>query len=66
MNRQITASQRRYELDWLRVIAIFLVFIFHSSRFFDEMDWQVKNPVTYPCVSAPLREIFFKEKSQWN
>lgn len=47
MNQQIT-TQRRHELDWLRVIAIFLVFIFHSARFFDEMDWHVKNPVTYP------------------
>ncbi|MFZ0548359.1 MAG: hypothetical protein WAM60_23125 [Candidatus Promineifilaceae bacterium] len=31
MNQQITSSQRRYELDWLRVIAIFLVFLFHSA-----------------------------------
>lgn len=40
-------SQRRCELDWLRVTAILLIFIFHSGRFFDPMDWHVKNPVTY-------------------
>ncbi|MFZ0546816.1 MAG: acyltransferase family protein [Candidatus Promineifilaceae bacterium] len=39
---------RRYELDWLRVIAIFLVFVFHSGRFFDPSDWHVKSSVTYP------------------
>lgn len=52
MNQQIP-SQRRYELDWLRVIAIFLVFIFHSARFFDPMDWHVKNSVTYSQLEAP-------------
>jgi hypothetical protein len=28
-------STRRYDLDWLRVLAILTVFIFHSSRFYD-------------------------------
>ena len=39
--------QRRYDLDWLRVLAILTVFIFHTGRFFDQMDWHVKNPVRY-------------------
>ncbi|WP_406662548.1 acyltransferase [Methanolobus sp. ZRKC3] len=37
--------ERRYDLDWLRVIAIIAVLIFHSMRFFDPMDWDVKNNV---------------------
>jgi peptidoglycan/LPS O-acetylase OafA/YrhL len=40
-------STRRYDLDWLRVLAILAVFIFHSSRFFDLDDWHVKNATTY-------------------
>ncbi len=28
-------SRRRYELDWLRVLAILIVFVYHSSRFFN-------------------------------
>ncbi|WP_309740876.1 acyltransferase [Methanococcoides alaskense] len=32
-------------MDWLRVIAILAVVIFHSMRFFDPMDWDVKNNV---------------------
>jgi len=42
--------QRRFDLDWLRVIAILAVFIFHSTRFFDKLDWHVKNPTTYQGV----------------
>ncbi len=35
--------ERRYDIDWLRIIAVFLVFIFHNARFFDFGDWHVKN-----------------------
>jgi glucan biosynthesis protein C len=42
-----TPSQRRYDLDWLRIILIGLVFIFHSGRFFDTGGWHVKNAETY-------------------
>ncbi len=38
---------RRNDLDWLRVLAILAVFVFHSSRFFDQGSWHVKNPTTY-------------------
>jgi len=43
----MTQEKRRYDLDWLRVLAILTVFIFHSGRFFDRMDWHVKNPMTH-------------------
>jgi peptidoglycan/LPS O-acetylase OafA/YrhL len=36
--------ERRYDLDWLRIIAIILVFVFHCARFFDEYEWHIKNP----------------------
>src|SRR4029453_6989257 len=45
--RHQTESTRRYDLDWLRVLAISAVFVFHSGRFFDLDDWHVKNPTTY-------------------
>jgi len=44
--------QRRYDLDWLRVLAILSVFVFHSTRFFPLEDWHVKNAVTYAWVQA--------------
>src|SRR5512139_1879714 len=46
MTTQIT-PQRRTDLDWLRVILIGVVFIFHSGRFFDTGGWHVKNAETY-------------------
>jgi len=45
-------TQRRYDLDWLRVISILLVFIYHSTRFFNLGDWHVKNSVTYFWVEV--------------
>jgi glucan biosynthesis protein C len=47
MTTEGSLRTRRYELDWLRVLAILAVFVFHSSRFFDTDYWHVKNPTTY-------------------
>jgi glucan biosynthesis protein C len=38
---------RRYCLDWLRVLAILSVFIYHTTRFFNSEYWHVKNPTSY-------------------
>lgn len=35
---------RRNDIDWLRVLAMLSVFLFHCARFFDYEDWHVKNP----------------------
>lgn len=43
-------SQRSYELDWLRISAILIVFLYHSTRFFNLVDWHVKNVDTYVWV----------------
>ncbi|MFX0177334.1 MAG: acyltransferase family protein [Candidatus Hodarchaeota archaeon] len=40
---EMNKFERRYDLDWLRIIATVLVFLFHCSRFFDTFDWHVKN-----------------------
>ncbi|MEP6612940.1 MAG: acyltransferase family protein [Mucilaginibacter sp.] len=44
-------TERQYYLDWLRVITICLVFLFHCSRFFDADDWHVKNVVVSPVAT---------------
>jgi len=38
------SQERFYAIDWLRVFAMFMVFIYHCARFFDIEDWHVKNP----------------------
>ena len=35
--------ERRYDIDWLRVIAMLVVFIYHCTRFFDIEGWHLKN-----------------------
>jgi len=35
--------ERCYDVDWLRVFAVIMVFFFHSARFFDYDPWHVKN-----------------------
>jgi glucan biosynthesis protein C len=37
-------QERCYYIDWLRVLGMLAVFLFHCARFFDSMiDWHVKN-----------------------
>jgi peptidoglycan/LPS O-acetylase OafA/YrhL len=54
------AITRRYDIDWLRVLAILSVFVFHSTRFFDLGDWHVKNPATYSAV-----QVWIEFASSW-
>ncbi len=54
MNTKPGALTRRYELDWLRVLAILIVFVFHSSRFFNLGDWHVKNAAQYLGVEIAV------------
>jgi glucan biosynthesis protein C len=51
------AFSRRYELDWLRVLAILAVFIYHSLRFFDRDDWHLKNAILHPGLD-PFMKLF--------
>jgi len=40
-------NERRYDLDWLRVIAILLLHFFHAAMpFVSEWDWHIKNKET--------------------
>jgi glucan biosynthesis protein C len=34
---------RRYDYDWLTVLAMLIIFFFHCARFFNFEDWHVKN-----------------------
>ncbi|MDJ0781697.1 MAG: acyltransferase family protein [Desulfosarcinaceae bacterium] len=37
-------TERRHDLDWLRVIATVLVFLFHCARFYGGGGWHLKHP----------------------
>lgn len=44
MNSQIKSiNERKHYIDWLRVLAFGLLFLFHSWRPFDQFPWHIKN-----------------------
>jgi peptidoglycan/LPS O-acetylase OafA/YrhL len=47
-------GERLWFLDWLRVIAVFGVFVFHTLRPFDDGDWHVKNAETSEGISIGI------------
>ena len=49
---EIKPVQRKFDLDWLRVLAILIVFIYHTVRFFHNEDWIVKNPTRYLAMDV--------------
>jgi len=58
--------QRRYDIDWLRIFATLAVFFFHNARFFDTMDWHIKNAehsegmfILVAFLNAWIMPIFF-------
>ena len=47
MSNMPSSTPRKYYLDWLRVLGILVVFLYHSCRFFDvNNSWHIKNAVT--------------------
>ena len=38
-----TRIARYVDLDWIKVLATLLVFLYHSSMFFNSFDWHIKN-----------------------
>ena len=48
---------RVYYLDWLRVLAILGVFLFHSTHIFDFGTWQIKN-ADGSCGDQSSEEFF--------
>ena len=36
--------QRRYDLDWVRIAAFFLLVLYHIGMYYVSWDWHVKSP----------------------
>ena len=39
----MNTKNRYYDIDWLRVLGMVGIFLFHNARFFNDEDWHVKN-----------------------
>lgn len=54
----IGKNARLHYLDWLRVLAILMVFLFHAIHPFDIADWHIKNGDQSLAVTAFLAFFF--------
>jgi len=59
MTKTLNLKTRRYDLDWLRVIAILILLFFHVGMFFTTWDWHIKNNVTSATFDAFM--VFFHQ-----
>jgi peptidoglycan/LPS O-acetylase OafA/YrhL len=57
-DRASQETVRLHYLDWLRVLAILGVFLFHAVHPFDESDWTIKNAELSMTVTAFLGLLF--------
>ncbi|WP_229216496.1 acyltransferase family protein [Dyadobacter sp. 3J3] len=48
-------SARRYDLDWLRVIAFVILIFFHVGMFFNSWGWHIKNNEISHVIELPMR-----------
>ena len=55
-----SSPKRDFAIDWVRVFAMGMVFLFHCGRYFDQQDWHVKNPQSDVVMSFVV--LFL---SQW-
>ena len=63
-------KERRYDIDWLRVLVMLAVFLFHSARFFGGGTWHLNNAeesfaaglfigLTIPAATLSIRLMLF-------
>lgn len=46
----------RPDLDWLRVVAILVLHLFHTGMMFNRWDWHIKAPTLLPALE-PMMEV---------
>ena len=53
-------KERRFDIDWIRVIVFDILIIYHVGMFFVEWDWHIKNNEIIDWVEYPMRFV-----NQW-
>lgn len=48
-------SERKYFIDWLRIILIFSVFLYHIGMYFNPWYWHVKTDITVEWLNDIMR-----------
>ncbi|MFC2080385.1 acyltransferase family protein [Bacteroidota bacterium] len=47
-------SERRYDIDWIRILAFDLLIIYHIGMIFNTWDSQIKNNITIDWLEYPM------------
>ncbi len=56
---QVVAPQRRWDIDWLRISAVLVLFAFHTARIFDNAgEFYVKN--AQPGIGPSYLVVYFR------
>ena len=53
----MTTTQRRYDLDWLRIIAFGLLIFYHIGMFYVTWGWHVKSDHAGPAIEPLMRLV---------
>jgi len=53
-------QERRYDIDWLRVLAMMMVFLFHCASFFGGGRWHLNN-----ADESPVAHVFIALLDLW-
>ncbi len=48
------ATQRLFFLDWVRILAFFVLIFYHVARYYDSEDWHVKSVLAGPSIDSLL------------
>ncbi|WP_128548534.1 acyltransferase family protein [Larkinella soli] len=52
-------STRRYDLDWLRVIAIVILLFYHTGMIFVSWGWHIESPNTSPALQEVMHWLHY-------
>ncbi len=63
LNQPQVTPLRRYDLDWLRVIAFVILIFFHVGMFFNSWGWHIKNNEINHAIEWPMR---FTSSGGWH
>lgn len=47
-------KERRYDIDWIRVLVFDSLILYHVAMFFAPWDWELKNNVTVDWIKWPM------------
>lgn len=51
------ADAHHPDLDWLRVLAIVVLHLFHTGMMFNTWDWHVKSPIALPVLEPTMQVL---------